>query len=90
MRRSTNRPSAAEPEIWFRILHVAADGRNGAPVATYREQTVEIALRSKGALEKGEVGTLTRRVNAERGVSAVPRARGKPTPARGSTTPGVV
>ena len=33
----------AEPEIWFRILHVAFDGHDGAPVAAYREQTVEIA-----------------------------------------------
>jgi hypothetical protein len=44
MCRSTNRPSVAEPEVWFRILHVAPDGHDPAPVAAYREQTVEIAL----------------------------------------------
>jgi hypothetical protein len=38
----------AEPEIWFRIVHVAVDGPNGAHVAAYREQTVEIALGPKG------------------------------------------
>jgi hypothetical protein len=49
MYRSTNgRASLAEPEIWFRIVHVAADGTAGAAVAAYREQTVEIALGPKG------------------------------------------
>ena len=55
MCRSTNRPSVAEPEVWFRILHVAEDGGNGAPLAAYRDQTVEIALRPKGAFENGNV-----------------------------------
>jgi hypothetical protein len=72
MYRSTNRQgSVAEPEIWFRIVHVAVDGQAGAPVAAYREQTVEIALGPKGAFENGNVGTLTRRVPADRVVSAV-------------------
>lgn len=40
MYRSTNgRASLAEPEVWFRMVHVAVDGTNGPPVATYREQT---------------------------------------------------
>jgi len=43
----------AEPEISFRIVHVAVDGAGGAPVAAYREQTVEIALGPKGAFENG-------------------------------------
>jgi hypothetical protein len=34
-----------DPEVWFRIVHLAQEGRNGAPVATYRDQTVEIARR---------------------------------------------
>lgn len=42
-----------EPEIWFRIVHLAQDAQGGAPVAPYREQTVEIALGSKGAFENG-------------------------------------
>jgi hypothetical protein len=39
----------AEPEVWFRIVHVAMDARNGGPAAAYREQMVEIALGPKGA-----------------------------------------
>ena len=31
----------AEPEVWFRIVHITLDSQGGAPVATYREQTVE-------------------------------------------------
>jgi len=36
------RPGWIEPEVYFRIVHVAQNGHNGAPVATCREQTVEI------------------------------------------------
>jgi hypothetical protein len=36
-------PGWVEPEVWFRIVHVSQVGHNGAPVATYREQSVEIA-----------------------------------------------
>lgn len=34
----------APPEIWFRILRVAADGQNGVLGAESYEQTVEIAV----------------------------------------------
>jgi len=37
------RPGALEPEVWFRIVHATQNGHNGAPVAAYREQRVEIA-----------------------------------------------
>jgi hypothetical protein len=91
MCRSTNgRASLAEPEVWFRIVHVAVDGQAGAPVAAYREQTVEIALGPKGAFENGNVGRLTRRVPADRVVCAVPPRRGKPQPPREPRTPRVV
>jgi len=91
MCRSTNgRPSVAEPEVWFRIVHVALEGLDGAPVAAYREQTVEIALGPKGAFENGNIGTLTRRVPADRVVSAVPPPRGKPKPPKEPRTPRVV
>jgi len=91
MYRSTNgRASLAEPEIWFRIVHVAVDGTNGAPVAAYREQTVEIALGPKGAFENGNVGTLTRRVPADQVISAIPPPRGKPKPPKAPRTPRVV
>ena len=66
------RPGWAEPEIWFRIVHVAVDGSNATHVAAYREQTVEIALGAKGAFENGNIGTLTRQVPAERVISALP------------------
>jgi hypothetical protein len=50
MYRSTNsRASVTEPEVWFRIVHVAVEDADGAPVAAYREQTVEIALGPKGS-----------------------------------------
>lgn len=80
----------AEPEIWFRIVHVAVDGQGGAPVAAYREQTVEIALGPKGAFENGNIGTLTRQVPADRVINALPpriRNRKPPTAPR---TPRVV
>ncbi|MFQ5803815.1 MAG: hypothetical protein ACE5JQ_13040 [Candidatus Methylomirabilales bacterium] len=91
MYRSTNRRSSvAEPEVWFRIVHITLDGPDGAPVAAYREQTVEIALGPKGAFENGNVGTLTRRVAADRVVSAVPPRRRKPKPPKEPKTPRVV
>jgi hypothetical protein len=104
MYRSTNgRASLAEPEVSFRIVHVAVDGANGAPVAapacaaeprdaagTYREQTVEIAVGPKGAFENGDIGRLTRRVPADQVVSAIPLRRGKPKPPREPKTPRVV
>jgi hypothetical protein len=69
---------------------VAVDARNGSPAAAYREQTVEIALGPKGAFENGNVGTLTRRVAADRVVSAVLPRRGKPKPPTEPKTPRVV
>ena len=69
---------------------MALDARNGGPVAAYREQTVEIALGPKGAFENANVGILTRRVAADRVVSAVPRPRGRPKPPREPKTPRVV
>jgi hypothetical protein len=91
MYRSTNgRASLAEPEIWFRIVHVAVDGQAAEPGAAYSEQTVEIALGPKGAFENGNVGSLTRRVPADRVVSAVPpRVRNRKAP-KGPRTPRVV
>lgn len=71
MCRSTNRQ--AEPEVWFRVVHLAQDVHGGAPVASYREQAFEIALGPKGVLENGNVSALTRQVPADRVVSAVPR-----------------
>ena len=59
-------------------------------MAAYREQTVEIALGPKRAFENGNIGTLTRRVPAERVISAVPRRRGNPKSPKAPRTPRVV
>ena len=90
MSRSTNRQgSVTEPEVWFRIVHSTLD-RHGTPVAAHREQTVEITLGPKGAFENGNIGTLTRRVPADRVVSAVPPRRGQPRPPKDPRTSRVV
>lgn len=80
----------AEPEIWFRILHVAVDGADGAPVAADREQTVEIALGPKGAFENGNIGTLTRRVAADRVINALPPRVRNRKPPKAARTPRVI
>jgi len=90
------RPGLAEPEIYFRIIHLSLDGRNG--ISESREHTVEIALGPTGAFENSNtcpepsrrVDTLTRRVPADRVVSAVPRRRGNPKPPREPRMPRVV
>ncbi len=48
MRQFTNRSSVAERQVWFRIVHVAADGHHCAPGGAYCEQKVEIALGPRG------------------------------------------
>ena len=84
MCRSTNRQ--VDPEVWFRVVHLPQKGHNGAPVATYREQTVEIALGPKGAFENGNVGALKLRAPPSHGVSSVPPSN----PERIPKTPRVV
>lgn len=78
------------PEVWFRILHVAPVGHNGVPEAEFHEQTVEIALGPKGAFESGNVGTLKRRVAADRVVNVAAKARRSAKPPRQPRTPRVV
>ena len=92
MCRSTNRRlRGAEPEVWVPIVHITLDSQGSAPVATYREQTVEIALGPpRGAFENSNIGTLTRNVPADRVVSAVPPRRSKPKPPRDPKTPRVM
>jgi hypothetical protein len=51
--RPTNRQT--EPEICFRIVHLAQVDHTGAPVAAYRKQTVEIAIGPNGAFEIGNI-----------------------------------
>ena len=83
------RPWWVEPEVYFRIVHLAQVAHSCAPVAAYREQTVEIALEPKGAFENGNIGALTRRVSGDRTVSAVLQVRGNPKPHREPQTPRV-
>ena len=90
MSRSTNRrPSLTEPEIWFRIVHITPEIKDLRQEATDRAQTVEIALGPKGTFENGNIGTLTRRVPADRVVSAVPPWRSKPKRTQEPRTPRV-
>jgi hypothetical protein len=73
MYRSTNgRASLAEPEVWFRIVHVAVpararaghacaggDGADGAPVAAPACAALRNGAAGKGAFENGNIGRLT-------------------------------
>ena len=90
MRQSTNRRGVAEPQIWFRIVHVAEDGHHRAVDDAIREQTVEIALGPKGAFKNGNVGGVARRVAADRVVSALPEPRGTARQPKEPKTPRVV
>jgi hypothetical protein len=84
------RPGWVEPEIYFRIVHLAQVAPGSAPMVAYREQTVEIALGPKGAFENGNIGTLMRCVPTDSVMSGMPPRRGKPKPPREPRTPRVV
>lgn len=56
-------------------MHAEGDG---APLATYREHTVEIFLGPKGAFENGNIGALTLRGATDRIVRSVRSRREKP------------
>jgi len=90
MSRATNSRRGAQPEVWFRIRHVAEDGHHRPLGDYYRDQTVEVTLGPKGAFRKGNLGTLTRRVTADRVISAVPEPRDTPKPPQKPKTPRVV
>ena len=90
VRQYTNRPGIAEPQVWFRIVHVAADGHHRTVGGAYRRQTVDLTLGPKGTFKKGNLCVLTRRGAADRVVSALPEPRGKPKPPRKPKTPRVV
>jgi hypothetical protein len=81
------RPGRVESEVYFRIVHLAQVGHNRPILTPYREQIVEVALGPKGAFEKGNIGTLTRRVPTDRVVRAIqPRV---PKPGRNPEPPRV-
>jgi len=69
----------AEPEVVFRIVHVALDDGSAPPDGPvppkYREQAVEIALGPNPTFPKGSLGALTRRVPSGQIVNAAPPSR---------------
>lgn len=89
MRQSTNRGGLAKPQVWFRIVHLAQDGRHQATGDDNRGQTVEIGLGPKRAFKTGNTGALTRRVGPDRLVTA-PARRVRPKPLREPRAPHVV
>jgi hypothetical protein len=87
--RCTNRLfGVADPEVWFRIVHITLEDTAGSVAC--REQTVEIALGPHGAFENGNIGTLTRRVPNSQVVCAIPPPRSKPKPPKLPKTSQVV
>jgi hypothetical protein len=88
--RHRRRPGWARPEVWFRIVHIAQEGADRAPVAAYREQTVEIALGPKGAFQTGIVGALKRRVAPDQTVNALSAKARNRKPPKPPRTPKVV
>ncbi len=69
---------------------MAVEGQHVAPVAAYREQSVEIALGPKGAFENGNIGNLTRRVPNGQVVNALPPRVRNRKPPKAPRTPHVV
>ena len=84
----TGHRGPAEPEVWFRIVHITIE--NAAGSIAYCEQTVEITLGPHGAFENDNIGTLTRLVPSSQVISAIPTPRGKPKPPKVPRTPAVV
>jgi hypothetical protein len=84
-----SRPGPVEPDVYFRILHCAQVCRNNVPVATYREQTVELAVASKGTFKDDPIVNVTRRTPVERIVSAITPLRGDPKPPKEPKPPRV-
>lgn len=82
----------AEPEVVFRIIHVALAGgsppQESSPSPTYREQTVEVALGPNPAFQGGSMDRLSRRVPPGQVVNAVPASRRNARPPKAPKTVG--
>lgn len=63
-------PWALEPEVYFRIIHLAQNVNNCTRAVTYCEQMVEITLGPKGAFENVNIGALMRQAPPDQVVSA--------------------
>lgn len=76
----------AEPEVVFRVVHVALDdgpsSTDAWPPTPDRDQTVDVALGPNPNFPKGGVAALTRRVPHGQVVNAVPSSRRKAGPPR--------
>ena len=81
-----SRTERMEPEVWFRIVHVAQDANSSARSNIYRDQMVEIALEPKGVFENGNFGALGLRAPPSRVVPSLPPCK----QARAPKTPRVV
>ena len=75
MCRSTNSRRVAQPEVWFRIIHVAESGHHRPLGHAYRRQTVDVTLGPKGTFKKGNLGVITRREAADSRSAIRPRHR---------------
>jgi len=53
-------PRTVEPGVCFRIVYIVQANQNGAPVATYRNQAVEIVTGPGETFEDANTGTLLR------------------------------
>jgi hypothetical protein len=71
--------ASADPEVVFRIVHVALDdglpSPDDSPPYSYREQIVEISLGPNPTFQNSRVAALVRKVPLERVVNAVPPSR---------------
>jgi hypothetical protein len=79
-------PGAVEPEVYFRIVHLAQIGPNKSLLAHYREQTVQVALGPKGAFEGSTTGSLGLRAPPSQVVKAALPSK----PAKEPKTPRIV
>jgi hypothetical protein len=70
-------------------VHCAQVGQHRAPVATYLEQSVEIAVEYKGVFNNGPVADVTRRTPVNKIVSAIPPLQGDPKPPKEPKPPRV-
>lgn len=84
-----SRPGLVEPDVCFRVVHNAQVGQHRAPEATYREQTVEVAVESKGVFKNDPVADVTRRTPVNKIVSAIPPLQGDPKPPKEPKPPRV-
>lgn len=90
MCQSTSQRAIAGPQVWFRVVHIAAGGHHRAPCDGMCEQTVEITLGPKGTFKKGNTANLRRQVSAGRIVNTLSQPRPERTLPKEPKTPRIV